>query len=142
MTGRQSYTAPMKDLESPLDLELIGPSETVVISKRALEDLDGVGGLTRRFLERTVRDELLAPTDSSKIEPLEVGGEPSGHYTVSVGNFSAVFKPLDGGEAGHTRLVERVLPVNEVNSDVVRALGEPKAAGTEPPARKNLSFDL
>jgi hypothetical protein len=133
--GPRVYTEDMMEFESHVDPGLMGPSAKVVISKRALKDLEGVGRLTRRFLERTVRDELLAPTDSSKIELLRIDGEATGLYKVGVGNFTAVFKPLRGSEdnqlnLGRANVVERILPAGEVDSVLAKQLADTEAVAT------------
>lgn len=88
----------------------LGPSDEVVISEKANSDLKAVNGLTRRLLLRTLRDELLAPTTSSKIE---TAGDRD-LYLVKIGDYSALFRPDAAYGGDGARIVERVVRSNDV----------------------------
>jgi hypothetical protein len=120
------------------------PSGRVVLSDDAGRDLESLPRITRRLLERTVRDELLAPS-GSKIERIGAKGTGSSPlYALPVGNFHAVFRPIleQDPAAGEGRIVERIVPTSELSrvTELIEGAGsEPEASDPPPEAHGTTS---
>lgn len=97
----------------------LGPSNKVVLTDQADSDLENVGGLTRRFLTRTLQDELLSPNQGTAVAKVQVGEGEGDWYTVEVGNYSALFRTQAEGAGGAVRLIERVVPSEEMKPELI-----------------------
>ncbi len=91
-----------------VDADLGSGGLTVTFSDAASRDLRQLGWLTRRLVERTVKDELLAP--SGELQVRKVGEEHGKQvYELPVGNFSVRYETTDHPEPDGTQAREQTV---------------------------------
>lgn len=122
----------MADFGEQVKQGIAPSSESVILSAQADKDLEGLGPITRRLLERTVRDELLSPASTAAFEPLSLRGQATDLFAVPVGRYRAVFRPLDDPEKGEERrFVERIVSSDDVESSLIDLIEDDAPATAE-----------